>query len=96
MSSFRFQDPIWLWLLIPVIGFGVWSIRRDRRSAVLYSNVELLRGLPVTLAQRFKKCIPWLQRIILNGNGLQFRCFRINRVWIINDNAHGRQVKVMC
>ena len=61
MTSFRFQDPIWLWLLIPVIGFGVWSIRRDRRSAVLYSNVELLRGLPVTLAQRLKQCLPWLR-----------------------------------
>jgi len=61
VTSFRFQAPIWLWLLIPVIAFGVWSIRRDRRSAVLYSNVELLRGLPVTLAQRLKKCLPWMR-----------------------------------
>jgi len=61
VTSFRFQAPIWLWLLILVIAFGVWSIRRDRRSAVLYSNVELLRGLPVTLAQRLKKCLPWMR-----------------------------------
>lgn len=61
MSSFRFQDPNWLWLLIPVIGFGLLSIRRERRSAVLYSNVELLRGLPVTFAQRMKRFLPWLR-----------------------------------
>jgi len=61
VTSFRFQAPIWLWLLILVIAFGVWSIRRDRRSAVLYSNVELLHGLPVTLAQRLKKCLPWMR-----------------------------------
>ena len=61
MNAFRFQDPIWLWLLIPVVGFGVWSIRRERRTAVLFSNVELLRGLPVTLAQRCKRCLPWVR-----------------------------------
>ena len=61
MSAFRFQDPIWLWLLLPVIGLGLLSIRRERRTAVLYSNVELLRGLPVTFAQRLKRCLPWLR-----------------------------------
>lgn len=61
MSAIRFQDPIWLWLLIPVIGLGLRSLRRDRRAAVLYSNVELLRGLPVTMAQVWKRCLPWLR-----------------------------------
>ncbi len=61
MSSFRFQDPIWLLLLIPVVGFGLLAMRRERRSAVLYSNVELLEGLPVTFAQRIKRLLPWLK-----------------------------------
>lgn len=61
MNSFRFQDPIWLLLLIPVMGFGLLSMRRERRSAVLYSNVELLKGLPVSLAQRCKRLLPWLK-----------------------------------
>ncbi len=61
MSAFRFQDPIWLWLLIPVVGLGWYALRRERRMAVLYSNVELLRGLPVTLAQRTKRFLPWLR-----------------------------------
>ena len=61
MNSFRFQDPIWLLLLIPVVGFGLLAMRRGRRSAVLYSNVELLKGLPVTFAQRSKRLLPWLK-----------------------------------
>lgn len=61
MSPYRFQNPIWLWLLIPVVVAGIWSIRRNRRTAVLYSNVELLRGLPVTLAQRVRRFLPWLR-----------------------------------
>lgn len=61
MSAFRFQDPLWLLLLIPVLGVGFLSLRRERNSAVLYSNVELLKGLPVTLAQRWKRFLPWLK-----------------------------------
>lgn len=61
MNAFRFQDPVWLLLLIPVIGFGLLSIRRERNSTVLYSNVDLLKGLPVTLAQRWKRLLPWLK-----------------------------------
>ncbi len=58
MSAWRFQDPLWLWLLVPVVGLGLLAIRRQRRLAVLYSNVELLRGLPITWAQRIKRCLP--------------------------------------
>jgi Ca-activated chloride channel homolog len=61
VNAFRFQDPIWLWLLIPVVGLSLWSMRRDRRAAVLYSNVGLLRGLPVTFAQRVKRGLPWVR-----------------------------------
>jgi Ca-activated chloride channel homolog len=61
VNSFRFQDPIWLLLLIPVVGFGLLAMRRERRSAVLYSNVELLKVLPVTFAQRSKRLLSWLK-----------------------------------
>jgi Ca-activated chloride channel family protein len=61
MNAFRFQDPVWMLLLIPAIGFGLLSIRRERNATVLYSNVELLKGLPVTLAQRWKRFLPWLK-----------------------------------
>lgn len=61
MTSLRFQDPFWLLLLIPVIAFGVIAIRRQRRTSVLYSNVELLRDLPVTWALRTKRFLPWLR-----------------------------------
>jgi len=61
MNAFQFRDPVWLLLLIPVIGSGLLSIRRDRNSTVLYSNVELLKGLPVTFAQQWKRVLPWLK-----------------------------------
>ena len=61
MNAFQFRDPVWLLLLIPVIGSSLLSIRRDRNSTVLYSNVELLKGLPVTLAQQLKRFLPWLK-----------------------------------
>ena len=58
--GFRFQHPWWLLLLIPVIAVGIHSIRKRRRSAVLYSSVDLLRALPPTLALRFKRLLSWL------------------------------------
>jgi len=61
VSTFRFQDPIWLGLLLPVIGISLLSLRRERSTAVLYSNVELFGGLPVTFAQRLKRFLPWLR-----------------------------------
>ena len=61
MSGLRFADPVWLWLLVPVVGLSLLSMRRERRTAVLYSNVELFRELPVTFAQRLKRLLPWLR-----------------------------------
>lgn len=60
MTSFRFQDPLWLLLLVPVVVLGLLAIRRQRRVAVLYSDVSLLRALPQTLALRVKRLLPWL------------------------------------
>ena len=61
MNAFRFHEPLALLLVIPVLAVGIWSIRRDRRTAVTYSSVALLRGLPVTMAQRFRRLLPWLR-----------------------------------
>ena len=33
MTGFRFQDPIWMLLLIPLLLVGVLAIRRQRRVA---------------------------------------------------------------
>ncbi|MFP6766322.1 MAG: VWA domain-containing protein, partial [Planctomycetaceae bacterium] len=60
MNSLRFQDPAWLLLAVPVLLISLAGIRRERRTAVLYSNVKLFRDLPVTLAQRVKRWLPWL------------------------------------
>lgn len=60
MSTFRFQSPLVLLLLIPVIVVTVISLYR-RRPAVLYSSTELLRELPVTFAQRLRRLLPWFR-----------------------------------
>ena len=61
MNAFRFHEPLALLLLLPVLGISFWSWRRDRRSAVTWSSAELLRNLPVTLAQRVQRLLPWLR-----------------------------------
>jgi len=57
--GFRFQDPLWLLLLPPLAALGWWTARR-RGAAVLYSNVDILRSLPRTAAQRARRLLPWL------------------------------------
>jgi Ca-activated chloride channel family protein len=63
MNGFRFQDPLWLLLLVPIVVLSFVAARRSRRTAVLYSNVQLLRTLPVTLMQRVKRLLPWLRAV---------------------------------
>lgn len=65
MSEFRVGNPLWLLLVLPLIGVTLWSIRHQRRGAVLYSSAQLLRGLPVTLAQRIKRLLPWMRGIAI-------------------------------
>ena len=61
IEGLRFQDPIWLLLIVVVFALDVLAHRRRRRYAVLYSSLEGLHGLPVTLAQRVKKLLPPLR-----------------------------------
>ena len=57
----RFQDPLWLLLLIPVLALGLWAARKRRRTAILYSDTGLLRSLPATWALRVKRLLPWMK-----------------------------------
>ena len=61
MSGFRFHDPLWLAALIPVVLALFWSARMRRRRYLLFSSLEGLKSLPVTLAQRLKRLLPWLR-----------------------------------
>jgi Ca-activated chloride channel family protein len=61
MSGLRFQDPWWLLLWIPLAVIGLLAIGRQRRVAVLFSDVSVLATLPRTLALRLKRGLPWLR-----------------------------------
>ena len=61
MTGFRFQDPLWLFVLVPLVLLGVWAVRRQRRVAVLYSDTSLLATLPKTLALHAKGVLPWMR-----------------------------------
>ena len=58
MMGFRFQDPLWLLLLLPLVAAALLAIRPRRRAALVYSSVNLLKDLPITLAQRIKRLLP--------------------------------------
>ena len=60
MTTFRFQNP-WVLALLIVLIIGVLLARRRRRPTVLYSSVELLRDLPQTWAQILKRFLPLLR-----------------------------------
>lgn len=57
MSAFRFHDPLWLLLLLP-LAIAVWRSRQlASNSTILFSNVERLRAAPRTWAQRAKPLV---------------------------------------
>ena len=60
MSSFRFESPAMLLLLLPVFGVSIYVMRR-RNASVLYSSVAILKTLPATFRQRLRRFLPWLQ-----------------------------------
>ena len=61
MSELRLAEPLWLLMTVPLLLATVIAMRGERRGAVLYSSVRLLESLPVTLAQRVKRWLPWLR-----------------------------------
>ncbi len=60
MTTFRFESPLLLLLLIPVTAIGLYVTLR-RKPTVTYSSVALLKALPVTFRQRLRSMLPWLQ-----------------------------------
>lgn len=60
MDTFRFQDPLWLLLLIPLAAIVWLKLRRRTRSTVLYSETDLPSSLPTTTALRIKRVLRWL------------------------------------
>ena len=65
MMGFRFQDPLWLLMLIPLALLWWVAFRRRGNTAVLYSDVAIPLSLPVTFALRVKRMLPWL--VIVGG-----------------------------
>ncbi len=60
MNSFRFYSWFWLLLGPPVIAALWWRYRPQKRFAAVFSSVSDLKGLPVTLAQRLRRGLPYL------------------------------------
>ena len=60
MSTFRFESPLVLLLLIPVGAVFLVAAFRQKHT-VLYSSVALLKQLPVTLRQHVRRLLPWLR-----------------------------------
>lgn len=60
MTDFRFQSPPWLLALVAWIAIESW--RRRRRTGVVFSSLSLVSGLPVTMAQRLARFLPWIER----------------------------------
>src|SRR5579872_7421962 len=60
MDAFRFYSPYWL-IVVPVaLAILAWRFRRADRPAAVFSSVGDLRQLPVTLAQRVRRGLPYL------------------------------------
>lgn len=62
---FRFQDPYFLLLLIPLAVLSVWLCFRRKPDAIIYSDIRLLKGVPRSFAQRLKRIIPVLKFSLL-------------------------------
>ncbi|MHC4404981.1 MAG: VWA domain-containing protein [Planctomycetota bacterium] len=62
-GPFRFQDPLWLLVLVPLAVLGVLAVARQRRVAVLYSDTGILRALPASMALRVKRILPWVRLV---------------------------------
>jgi Ca-activated chloride channel homolog len=60
VNAFRFYS--WFWLILAPVGISAlwWRFRPQRRPAAVFSSVTDLKGLPVTLAQRLRRALPYL------------------------------------
>jgi len=60
MDALRLYSPFWLVLVAIAVAGLYWRFRSRRRPAAVFSSVAELKGLPVTLAQRMRRCLPYL------------------------------------
>jgi Ca-activated chloride channel family protein len=60
VNAFRFYS--WFWLILAPIAAAVlwWRFRPQQRPAAVFSSVTDLKGLPVTLAQRLRRILPYM------------------------------------
>jgi Ca-activated chloride channel family protein len=60
VNAFRFYSWFWL-ILAPAVAAALWwRFRPERRPAAVFSSLSDLKGLPVTLAQRVRRALPYL------------------------------------
>jgi Ca-activated chloride channel homolog len=60
VNAFRFYSSFWLILAPIAVGALWWRFRPQGRPAAVFSSVTDLKGLPVTLAQRLRRGLPYL------------------------------------
>jgi Ca-activated chloride channel homolog len=60
VNALRFFSTYWLVLCPLALGVVWWRLRRQGRSAALFSSVAGLKDLPVTLAQRLRRLWPYV------------------------------------
>jgi len=58
MDSFRFYSWQWFSVLAIAVMIGWLRLRNSRKTAVIFSSIEGLKGLPVTLMQRVRRLMP--------------------------------------
>jgi len=60
IEAFRFYSPLWF-VLAPLAIASVWWMHRPRhRAAAIFSSLADLKHLPVTLAQRARRLLPFI------------------------------------
>jgi Ca-activated chloride channel family protein len=60
MEGFQFHSPLWFLLAPAVVAAIWWAWRQHRQPAAVFSTVADLKGLPVTLAQRVRRVLPFV------------------------------------
>jgi len=60
VNAFRLYSWFCLFLVPVALGVLWWRRRPQRRPAAVFSSVSDLKGLPVTLAQRLRRWLPYL------------------------------------
>ncbi|MHC5544196.1 vWA domain-containing protein, partial [Singulisphaera rosea] len=63
MYAIRFESMFWLILAPLAIGVLWWRRRARRRPSAVFSSVGDLRDLPVTLAQRIRRTLPYVYAV---------------------------------